>query len=213
MSTPVHEIPQPSFESHRLNVTPQTTQDDGRTIGGDTTGSARNDLTQITTEDFPRYDQSSFSPSQSRAQEHRLDDDLALLQAERIVSKAQQIKSGSKLYQSESISRSRSRRPDPVDEFDANTNPLHEKTAMFQPPEHPSTKFAKAFKKIHESSYIIRYFTYIIPVVIILLIPLMLGAFVFKKANVGGVSLLWFSIWLEIFWLTLWAGRVRPTLG
>lgn len=35
-----------------------------------------------------------------------------------------------------------------------------------------------------------------------------MGALVFPNANVGGVSLVWFSIWLEIVWLTLWAGRI-----
>ena len=49
---------------------------------------------------------------------------------------------------------------------------------------------------------------YITPPVLILLIPLLLGVFVFKTATVGGVRLQWFMIWLEIVWLTLWAGRI-----
>jgi small-conductance mechanosensitive channel len=44
--------------------------------------------------------------------------------------------------------------------------------------------------------------------VAILLIPVLLGAFQFQSANVGGVKLLWFGVWLEIVWLTLWAGRI-----
>lgn len=64
--------------------------------------------------------------------------------------------------------------------------------------------------KVHESSIIIRYFTYIIPLVLILLIPLLLGGLVFKDANVGGVYLMWFMVWLEVVWLSLWAGRVSP---
>jgi hypothetical protein len=106
------------------------------------------------------------------------------------------------------MSKSRSRREEPIDHFDVDTNPAHERNSIYRPPVHPSTKFARVFKKIHNSSFLIRYFTYITPVVVVLLIPLLLGAFIFKEAAVGGVSLMWFSVWLEIFWLMLWAGRV-----
>jgi hypothetical protein len=95
-----------------------------------------------------------------------------------------------------------------VDEFDAATNPLHEKTQIYKPPEKPNSNLGKIFKRIHESSVIIRWMFYITPVTAILLIPLLLGALKFKNASVGGVKLIWFSIWLEIVWLTLWAGRV-----
>ena len=46
------------------------------------------------------------------------------------------------------------------------------------------------------------------PLVIVLLIPLLVGALAYPNASVGGVRLVWFSVWLEIVWLTLWAGRV-----
>ena len=51
---------------------------------------------------------------------------------------------------------------------------------------------------------------YIIPVAGLLLIPLLFGALLYgqDQKTVGGVELLWFSVWLEIVWLTLWAGRV-----
>lgn len=62
--------------------------------------------------------------------------------------------------------------------------------------------------KVHESSVIIRYFTYIIPLCLILLVPLLLGALLFKDSSVGDVYLMWFMVWLEIVWLSLWAGRV-----
>lgn len=51
------------------------------------------------------------------------------------------------------------------------------------------------------------YFTYIVPVALILLIPLLLGALKYKNATVGGVKLMWFMIWLEVVWCTLWLGR------
>ncbi len=208
MSTPVNELPQPQFNPD--NATSQSSCEDGTYVGE---GSVENDFNHLnvqTINDSAEYYQSPISPSQTREQEHRLDDDLTMLQAEQVASSAQHVQSNGNLAHSISVHRSRSRRSDPVDEFDVATNPLHEKTAGYKPPEHPSTNFAKAIKKIHNSSFLIRYFTYIVPVVALLLVPLLLGALVFKNASVGGVTLLWFSVWLELLWLLLWMGRVSP---
>jgi hypothetical protein len=148
------------------------------------------------------------SPSQSREQAHRLDDDLQMLQVEQAVSNLAAEQENDLGKTKSNIHRSRSRREEPIDDFDVATAPLHEKTAVYKPPEHPNTNVGKFFKKIHNSSWLVRYITYITPLVLVFLIPLLLGALVFKNASVGGVKLIWFSIWLEIVWLTLWAGRV-----
>lgn len=145
------------------------------------------------------------TPSARREQATRLEDDLLLLQAERVASRSTQGEVGEGEHQS--MSRVRSRR-EPVDEFDEATNPLHEKAAVYKPPEKPNTKLSAFVKKLHQSSFIVRYVTYISPVVLILLVPLLVGALKFPNTSVGGVKLMWFSIWLEIVWLTLWAGRV-----
>ena len=208
MVTPVDEIPQPRFKLS--DITSQSSEEEDTFIGEGSVDGEKHDVTLNTNNESQQYLQPLSSPSQTRAQEHRLNDDLALLQAERVVSRQPQ--SGANPTSSASIHRSRSRRSDPVDEFDANTNPMHEKTAGYRQPEHPSTDFAKALKRIHNSSFLVRYFTYITPLVLLILIPLLLGALVFKDASVGGVSLLWFSIWLEIVWLTLWAARVSAIL-
>lgn len=156
------------------------------------------------------------SPSQTREEAHRLEDDLRMLQIEQQVSAIAEEKEQEKASNLEkvnthhSVRRERSRHSEGVDEFDVATNPLHETTKLYKPPTHPTTALAKFFKKLHHRSFLVRYFTYITPVVLILLIPLMVGALLPKAqgASVGGVSLLWFSVWLEIVWLTLWAGRV-----
>lgn len=107
------------------------------------------------------------------------------------------------------MNRSRSRtNAEPIDDFDIGTTPLHEKTKVYQPPENPSTNFAKFFKKIHNSSFLVRWFLYITPPTILLLVPVLLGFLYEKTAKVGGVKLSWFGIWLEVVWLTLWAGRI-----
>ncbi|KAJ5781355.1 Mechanosensitive ion channel MscS [Penicillium paradoxum] len=156
------------------------------------------------------------TPSARREEATRLEDDLMLLQAERMTSRSTHQPDDE--HDQNSISRARSRRSEPVDEFDEATNPLHEKAAIYKPPEKPNTQIAVFVKKLHQSSFLVRYLTYILPVVLILLIPLLVGALRFPNASVGGVELMWFAIWLEIVWLTLWAGRVvgkclPPTVG
>lgn len=150
------------------------------------------------------------SPSQTREQAYRLDDDLEMLKIERQVSKQNE---EDQLSQSRSregqMYRSKSRkREEHIDEFDLATNPVHEQTQVYKPVEHPSTQFGKVLKRIHGSNWLIRWITYITPLTLILLIPLLLGIFVFPRAIVGGVFLSWFMIWLEIIWLSIWAGRI-----
>jgi small-conductance mechanosensitive channel len=58
-----------------------------------------------------------------------------------------------------------------------------------------------------------RYVGYATPVALILLIPILLDIYAYKNQSkpVGGphgVELLWFGIWLEVVWLTLWAARL-----
>ena len=151
----------------------------------------------------------SMSPAAQRAQSRRLDDELEMLRAERVATNAERSQQGSSMGRSKSVMRSRSRTAaEPADDFDIDTTPIHEKTKIYSPPANPTTKFAKFFKTIHNSSFLVRYFCYISPVTILLLIPLLLGLLVFKQTTVGDVELFWFGIWLEIIWLTLWAGRV-----
>ncbi|KAL8993804.1 MAG: hypothetical protein Q9169_006075 [Polycauliona sp. 2 TL-2023] len=205
MPTPVHEISQPSYPIH--TGTRHSSDDDEGTLPGefDHLNHSRDNSTEK-----QNYLGGQSIQQQSREEESRLTDDLAMLQAERVVSNAQ---SGAKITNSNSISVHRSRsRVEPVDQFDVNTNPIHEKASTFRPPDNPTSKFAKTFKKIHESSFLVRYFSYIVPVVLIILIPLLLGALLFKEATVGGVRLLWFCVWLEIVWLTLWSGRITAQL-
>lgn len=203
MSTSVQGMPQPQDLAH--NGTHSQSDDDEGTLSGE-----YDRMKQSRDHSAEKQDYIGGQPaaqSQTREEEHRLTDDLAMLQAERVVSNAQSAQIGGRLTNSASMHRSRSR-VEPADQFDINTNPIHEKTATFRPPENPAGRFAKTFKRIHESSVLIRYFFYIVPVVLIILVPLLLGALLFKEATVGDVRLLWFSVWLEIVWLTLWSGRV-----
>ncbi|KAK7729612.1 hypothetical protein SLS57_002100 [Botryosphaeria dothidea] len=217
MTTPIDEKTEPRY--YHPQVENERSSDEEHTVIGD--DSTRNNSDQNHNHAGPhpldtnhlavgpdpnllRPESAITSPTASREQASRLDDDLQVLQIERQISAQEEAKS----IDERSMHRSRSRHQEPVDEFDAATNPLHAQASMYKPPENPTTNFAKFFKKIHNSSWVIRYLTYIVPVVCIILIPLLLGALVFTDASVGGVELVWFCIWLEIIWLTLWAGRV-----
>ncbi|PSN62943.1 hypothetical protein BS50DRAFT_576790 [Corynespora cassiicola Philippines] len=220
MTTPNDERPEPTYNMHsNTHLNPQRSSDDDGTYVGDDLSQQNSHGANAATQGRPRSGthltvdtgyvgsmKSMQSPSQTREQASRLDDDLAMLQIERQISNQEGL--NRELSTNRSVTRHRTRREEPVDEFDAATNPLHERAALYKPPENPTTSAAKFFKKVHSSSFIVRYFTYIVPVVLIILIPLLLGVFVFEDASVGGVELMWFCIWLEIVWLTLWAGRI-----
>ena len=140
----------------------------------------------------------------------RLGDDLLMLEIEQVVNRVESAQDDTHIGRNKSLARSKSRHngSEPADDFDIGTTPIHEQTKIYKPPANPTTKLAKFFKKIHQSSFLVRYFCYIAPLCILLLIPLLFGLLLFKTANVGGVRLFWFGIWLEIVWLTLWAARV-----
>jgi small-conductance mechanosensitive channel len=237
MTTPIHEKEQyvfPPFAPDRANsnsngnsnILHNTTRysdelkDDDGTLKDDPGDEYvdRNHLRLHTSYDRGQQEHLQFadnhflSPSQERERSSRLDDDLELLRAERVVSDANALAekdSGSAMGRSRSMNRSRSRTAvEPLDDFDVGTTPIHEKTKIYQPPENPANRFAKIFKKIHNSSFLVRYFCYITPVTVVLLAPLLLGLLVFPNTTVGDVRLLWFSVWLEIFWLSLWLARI-----
>ena len=220
MSTPVYEKEQysfPAFEPNQASSIPpdrRSSEEDG-TLQGEPPDDALDDNhLRVTTsyangfEHLDHRDPSPISPSAQREQSRRLEDDLEMLRAERVVSNAERSAQDA-MSRSKSMARSRSRtNAEPVDDFDVGTTPLHEKTKIYQPPVNPTTKLAKFFKKIHHSSFLVRYFCYITPIFLLLLIPLLFGLLLFKQSSVGGVRLFWFGIWLEIVWLTLWAARV-----
>jgi hypothetical protein len=232
MTTPVNERPEPTYNMDSTTRAPavhqRSSDDDGTYVGEDlshqhsntstqaanppriNTGTRPRSGTHLTVETQYEHHHEMQSPSQTREQASRLNDDLAVLQIERGIIDAEALERGHSVTRS--MQKVRSRRDEPIDDFDAATNPLHEQAARYKPPENPTTKFSIFFKKIHNSSWVVRYFTYITPVVLLILVPILVAIFAFPNANVGGVELLWFSIWLMIVWLTLWAGRLLAKL-
>jgi hypothetical protein len=136
------------------------------------------------------------SPSRAREAASRLEDELTVLKAERAASAHDENRKRA-TSKSKSIRKIQSRE-EGEDDFDI-TDPVHEKQSIYRPPEKPNTSIGKMFKKVHESFWLIRYFCYITPPVLVFLIPILLGVFVFQNASIGGVKFDWFFIWIEIW--------------
>ncbi|KAI0023622.1 hypothetical protein F4780DRAFT_58664 [Xylariomycetidae sp. FL0641] len=152
-----------------------------------------------------------FSPASQHSrneQADRLVDDLTLLQAERAVSNNQDFealdRANSRVY---------SRDSGKEDIF----NMPQETPAVGLIATEPSSRMNQVFKLIKKLPRFVRYFLYSLPITAILLIPILLGIFIPKQeqAVIGGhdgVQLLWFGIWLEIVWLSLWASRIVTSI-
>ena len=146
------------------------------------------------------------SPSQVREQEHRLEDDLAMLERLR---GSFQIRTRLCSLPPLCASHGRGGQTTLMSSMPIRTLSTR-RLQVTPPPAHPASNLAKVLKRIHDSSFIVRYFMYIIPVSALLSVPLLVGTLAYgtDAKSVGGVQLLWFSVWLEIVWLTLWASRV-----
>lgn len=70
------------------------------------------------------------------------------------------------------------------------------------------------FTRLQQSHWLVRFFLYLFPVATLLAIPLLVGKFSTRgqETTVGGVSLFWFGVWLEVVWGTLWAARFTAML-
>jgi hypothetical protein len=145
----------------------------------------------------------TISPSESREAANRLNDDLELLRAERVVS-----------HQEHSSRHSRMR-----SHQDRNEDVFHgdspEKTAISTPKK--KTWLTILWTSLKKFPRVLRYILYALPAAVVLLIPIFLDFFAYDQdtdpvGGDGGVELLWFGIWLEIVWLSLWATRIVASI-
>jgi small-conductance mechanosensitive channel len=150
-------------------------------------------------------DTRAFSPSGQRADASRLNDDLELLRAERLISNQE--------HASEMHHKARTHVPEPEDAFN---QPVHQEPLTIKRKDTNAAlyKFWLFLKKFPR---LIRYFVYLIPGGALLLIPVLLGAYRYRDGTkavggVGGVHLMWFGVWLEILWGSLWVSRMVTSL-
>ncbi|KAH8887373.1 hypothetical protein GQ53DRAFT_749851 [Thozetella sp. PMI_491] len=151
---------------------------------------------------FLAPDHAPLSPSESREAANRLNDDLELLRAERIVSNEEHSRR----------SRSRNRRNEPVeDAFQTNTSAAPVVAAT-----HKKTFLTWIWGKLKKFPRFLRYIVYAIPPAILILAPIFISVFAYTEPKPvggdGGVELLWFGIWLEVVWLTLWVSKILTTI-
>ena len=144
-----------------------------------------------------------LSPADSREAANRLHDDMELLRAERIVS-TQDHESG------RVRSRNRSHNNERIEDAFNTTTP-QVPVAGVTPVK--ATWLTKLWISLKKFPRVLRYVVYAIPPGIIILIPVFLDLFAYDRKGKpvggrGGVQLLWFGIWLEVVWLTLWAARI-----
>ncbi|KAK4122272.1 hypothetical protein N657DRAFT_657126 [Parathielavia appendiculata] len=146
------------------------------------------------------------SPTDSREAANRLQDDLEVLRAERVVSNQERNPSRPR-------SGRRSHEARVEDAFNSSNSPTA--TTAIVPPK--TTWLTKLWLSLKRFPRVLRYVVYAIPPGIIILIPVFLDLFAYDRkgdpvGGRGGVQLLWFGIWLEVVWLTLWAGRIGTSI-
>ncbi|EMC92675.1 hypothetical protein BAUCODRAFT_37575 [Baudoinia panamericana UAMH 10762] len=66
----------------------------------------------------------------------------------------------------------------------------------------------RMYKKVRDSSAIIRYLLYVLPVAACIAVPIVIGATAAPHAKIGGVRILWFFVWVEVVWASLWASKI-----
>ncbi|KAI1376427.1 hypothetical protein F4677DRAFT_77966 [Hypoxylon crocopeplum] len=147
-----------------------------------------------------------LSETESRDQATRLVDDLTLLQAEQAVSHRE----STELRRA--VSKTRSHEPVKQDVFNQPAQ-----TPTIGLPSEPPNQLNKVFRGIKGLPRFIRYFLYSLPITTVLLIPVLLGNLLPQEQQAviggpGGIQLMWFGIWLEVVWLSLWAARIATAI-
>lgn len=158
-------------------------------------------------------DAGALSPASSshgdREVANRLNDDLELMRAERMVSRQAREDESRR-------SRSKNRSTENLEDvFDtvagAGATPTPNVTTAAK-----TTWLTRTWARLRKFPRVLRYIVYSIPPAILILIPIFLDLFAYNRhQDVGenrGVRLLWFGIWLEVIWLSLWATRVITCL-
>lgn len=152
----------------------------------------------------------AMSPGDSREAASRLHDDLELLRAERVVS--QQAHQENHSIMGRSRNRSHDERM-PEDAFNSATAPA----GPIPGTPVKETWLTRLWAWLKKFPRLLRYVLYAIPAGILILIPVFLDLFAYDGkgdpvGGPGGVQLLWFGIWLEVVWLTLWASRIVTSI-
>lgn len=157
---------------------------------------------------YGQYLEPTMSQAQQRAGMTQLNDDLELLRIQQLVSNEENA-NGEDMRRSHS--KHRTHNPEPQDAF------LHLTQGHTMMPEKKKNEKAFLYKLwmfMTKFPRFLRYIVYMLPGAALLLIPLLIGALQDDKNahDVGGVQLMWFGIWMEIVWCSLWVSRMIANL-
>ncbi|KFY19324.1 hypothetical protein V493_08016, partial [Pseudogymnoascus sp. VKM F-4281 (FW-2241)] len=70
------------------------------------------------------------------------------------------------------------------------------------------TGMGKFYDKIVNFSVVTRYLVFVLPVAALIAIPIIVGATVAPKAMIGGIRIVWFFVWIECIWLSIWIAKL-----
>jgi len=148
----------------------------------------------------------SESSQESREEANRLYDDLEVLRAERVVS-----------HQHRTEARDRSKNRSRTEQIEDTFNRAATSSSSVPSTPPKSTWLTRLWKSVKKFPRVLRYVVYAIPPGVVILVPIFLDLFAYNRqarpvGGPGGVQLLWFGIWLEVVWLTLWASRLITAL-
>ncbi|KAK3181175.1 hypothetical protein K4F52_007450 [Lecanicillium sp. MT-2017a] len=150
------------------------------------------------------------SPGLQHADATQLNDDLELLRAERLISNQEHEEM--ELAKSRSRNRDRAHAPEPEDAF----NPSDHHNHGADKKKNEDASLYKLWTFLKKFPRFIRYFVYMLPGAALLLVPVLLGYLKYGPdhavGGTGGVYLMWFGIWLEIVWCSLWVTRMITNL-
>ncbi|KAF8427818.1 Mechanosensitive ion channel-domain-containing protein [Tirmania nivea] len=70
-------------------------------------------------------------------------------------------------------------------------------------------KLGRFYEKLINFSVVTRYLIYIFPLSLVLAIPTLVGGFgPGKDVEIGGVRMVWFFLWIQIIWVSLWVSKL-----
>ncbi|KAG6029228.1 hypothetical protein E4U40_000633 [Claviceps sp. LM458 group G5] len=168
-------------------------------------------LNTLHANDSHGIEMAGMTPTLNRAETSRLTDDLELLRAERYISQQEQEAAAAATW---THSKTRAHNIEPDDAF----NPItHKEETVKKKKKNEDAALYKTWLFLKKFPRFVRYIVYLVPGAVLLLIPIILGAVRYKDdsqlvGGPGGVELMWFGIWLEIVWASLWVSRMITSL-
>ncbi|GAB7339155.1 hypothetical protein MBLNU457_5820t1 [Dothideomycetes sp. NU457] len=66
----------------------------------------------------------------------------------------------------------------------------------------------KMYKRVLDSSVVVRYTVYVAPLALIIAVPIVVGATAARNAMLAGVPIRWFFTWVEILWCSIWVSKL-----